>query len=201
MTIETYIDTSARTAPRFGDVLARLTGSDTLIKLFNCAVGLSTEATEMLHATIGDAPPDVPNRGEEIGDWCWYAALGNRALQLPSPVLLGHVRKSERAYKEAVIEAVLAAGALLDVVKKLAFHGPDPKLERSLPILLANCWLVAAKLAGSSGLKLDEVLDRNDAKLRTRYPDGLTADASANRNLAAERAVLELPGVVVSPSE
>jgi len=71
-------------------------------------------------------------------------------------------------------------GECADLVKKHLFHGhplDKDKLAKELGDVL---WYVAI-MANSIGLGLDEIGDRNIAKLRARYPEGFSEEASRNR--------------------
>jgi NTP pyrophosphatase (non-canonical NTP hydrolase) len=72
------------------------------------------------------------------------------------------------------------AGELCELVKKGVFHqhGIDrDKLEKELGDVL---WYAAA-LCTKAGLDMGDVMARNIAKLRKRYPDGYSAEASKAR--------------------
>ena len=51
-------------------------------------------------------------------------------------------------------------------------------------------WYIA-NLCNMNGWDLREILDGNIAKLEARYPDKFTTDKAINRNLEAEREILE----------
>ena len=72
------------------------------------------------------------------------------------------------------------AGEVAEHVKKHLFHATP--LDRDAVVKeLGDClWYVAA-LAGTLGVSLSEVGERNIEKLRRRYPDGFSAEASRNR--------------------
>jgi NTP pyrophosphatase (non-canonical NTP hydrolase) len=74
------------------------------------------------------------------------------------------------------------AGECADLVKKHAFHGhplDKDKLTKELGDVL---WYVS-QLAGAIGVTLDEVAEKNIAKLKARYPEGFTPEASLNRKM------------------
>lgn len=73
------------------------------------------------------------------------------------------------------------AGEVADAVKKAVFHGhllTEDMLCKELGDVL---WYVAA-LAGVMGLSLSEIAETNIAKLRARYPQGFSEEASRNRS-------------------
>lgn len=72
------------------------------------------------------------------------------------------------------------AGEVVELVKKYLGHGHDfdrDKLRKELGDVL---WYVAT-LADATGLSLGEVAQHNIDKLRARYPDGFSHEASLNR--------------------
>lgn len=87
-------------------------------------------------------------------------------------------------------------GELVDQLKKHIFYGAP--LDRvNLFEEAGDCsWylrVLADELADLARGKcsFEEMIDRNIAKLKVRYPEKFTEEAARNRNLAAERKVLE----------
>jgi NTP pyrophosphatase (non-canonical NTP hydrolase) len=74
------------------------------------------------------------------------------------------------------------AGEYLDVVKKHVFHKHpfESCREKALKELGDVLWGLA-QAAGAWGLTLNEVAETNVAKLRARYPNGFSPEASINR--------------------
>jgi NTP pyrophosphatase (non-canonical NTP hydrolase) len=72
------------------------------------------------------------------------------------------------------------AGEVVDLLKKHLGHGHDldkVKLTKELGDVL---WYVSA-IAQSAGLDLGEIAHANVEKLRKRYPNGFSVEASRNR--------------------
>lgn len=72
------------------------------------------------------------------------------------------------------------AGEVVDLLKKHLGHGHPlelDKLERELGDVL---WYVSA-IATLTGTRMDTAAASNLEKLRKRYPDGFTSEASINR--------------------
>jgi len=72
------------------------------------------------------------------------------------------------------------AGEVLGLVRKHVYMQHDLDRERIKKELGDVLWCLAV-VCGSVGLSLDEVADANVAKLRARYPDGYTDEASRAR--------------------
>lgn len=76
------------------------------------------------------------------------------------------------------------AGEFADLVKKFVGHGHEFDRVKAVKELGDVLWYVAT-LADVLGVTLDVVAQQNIAKLRARYPNGFSSEASKNR--AAEK--------------
>jgi NTP pyrophosphatase (non-canonical NTP hydrolase) len=106
-----------------------------------------------------------------------YQALAARTMNTP-----GVVESPERLLFIATMGLGLTgeAGEVADYMKKVLGHGHPldvSVLKRELGDVL---WYVAA-LASLHGLGLEDVARTNVEKLRARYPEGFTKEASLNR--------------------
>ena len=72
------------------------------------------------------------------------------------------------------------AGETADMLKKHLFHGKALDRDEVVRELGDVLWYVAG-MATAIGISLDEVARRNVDKLRRRYPDGFSVEASAQR--------------------
>lgn len=72
------------------------------------------------------------------------------------------------------------AGETADMLKKHLFHGKPLDADELIKELGDVMWYVAG-MATAIGASLDDVAQRNVDKLRKRYPDGFSAEASARR--------------------
>ena len=72
------------------------------------------------------------------------------------------------------------AGETADMLKKHLFHGKPLNHDDVAKELGDVMWYVAG-MATAIGISLDDVAQRNVDKLRARYPDGFSAEASAQR--------------------
>ena len=73
------------------------------------------------------------------------------------------------------------AGETADMLKKHLFHGKPLDVGEVIKELGDVMWYVAG-MATTIGASLDDVAQRNVDKLRRRYPDGFSAEASAKRS-------------------
>ena len=72
------------------------------------------------------------------------------------------------------------AGEVLGLVRKHLYMNHDLDRERLVQELGDVLWCLSG-VALAAGIGLDEVAERNIAKLRARYPDGYSDDASRMR--------------------
>ncbi len=72
------------------------------------------------------------------------------------------------------------AGEVADMIKKHIFHGHDLDKGALIKEIGDVCWYVAL-LCTSIGVDMASVMERNIEKLKTRYPEGFSSEASINR--------------------
>jgi len=82
------------------------------------------------------------------------------------------------------------AGELLDAVKKYIFYG-KPIDRVNIKEEIGDALYYIALLMDELDLKLEDILEVNISKLRTRYPDKFSEEKAENRDLQAERKILE----------
>ena len=72
------------------------------------------------------------------------------------------------------------AGEVADMIKKHIFHGHDLHTEDLVKELGDVCWYLAL-LCNAIGIQLEDVMIENIEKLKRRYPEGFSSEASINR--------------------
>lgn len=82
------------------------------------------------------------------------------------------------------------AGELLDAVKKHIFYGREIDVINVKEEIGDLFWYLGI-LCHTYGWTFDEIWDINIAKLKQRYPEMFTEDKANNRDLDAERKILE----------
>lgn len=90
----------------------------------------------------------------------------------------------------AIVGISTEGGELLDVAKKAMFYGKSPdyvNLDEEMGDVL---WYIAI-YANARGTTIEALAQQNNAKLRQRFPNKFSEHLANNRNLAAEREVLE----------
>lgn len=72
------------------------------------------------------------------------------------------------------------AGEVSDAIKKHVFHGHELSVDHMVKELGDVLWYVVF-LCRTLNVSMEEVMNRNIAKLKDRYPDGFSEEASRNR--------------------
>lgn len=180
-------------------------------------MGMSTEATELVEA-LSKENLDFVNVKEEVSDLFWYVAIACDTLRLSFPDLInqGYEKAKEdedhlffdflstnRLTKRFILRRKLqqltnlvsqGSGNCLDVMKKTIFYQNrefnEQKFKENLVLTVAALLLLLSKV---SHVSLEDALTTLIEKLQqVRYKQGkFTAEESMNRDLTAERKVLE----------
>lgn len=93
--------------------------------------------------------------------------------------------KEADLYSRLLVSAVALAGEvgeLCNIIKKVVAHGHDLDLDQIADELGDPMWYIA-EICSALGLTMEEVAERNIGKLRLRYPDGFSEEASRNRKV------------------
>ncbi len=85
------------------------------------------------------------------------------------------------------------AGELQDAVKRLVAYN-KPLDTVNVKEEIGDIFWYLGRLCDSLGLTFEECMERNIEKLKTRYPNKFTEHSALNRDLEAERKVLEQKG-------
>lgn len=72
------------------------------------------------------------------------------------------------------------AGEVADIIKKHIFHGHDLDTDALIKEIGDVCWYIAL-LCTAIGESMESVMKKNIEKLKTRYPEGFSSEASINR--------------------
>lgn len=188
-TVENFIKDSARTVSNQFHI-----NTEGKQNLLHAAIGLATEANELSQAVnhLGEIKDKI-NMAEEIGDLWWYWALIVRELYwdvgvLPGSFVPDHTGASTLQLVNAVNNSAID---FLDYIgKKVAFYGKPISAsvieQKLLPLISAS-----QVLAERCGYTTENCMERVVEKLKVRYPEKFTLELAENRDLGAERKVLE----------
>ena len=90
----------------------------------------------------------------------------------------------ELSQKDVLIIGVMGlcgeSGEAIDIVKKHLHQGHELDREKLIKELGDIAWYLA-ETATALDVSLEEVLERNIEKLRSRYPEGFSTERSVNR--------------------
>ena len=185
---DTYCDLAMRTNRWNQDpVRERLTND--AIHILHAAIGLGTEVKELFEAT------DNVNIMEECGDFLWYSALMCKmfGVTIRDCILMADPQAPSGNPLHWLNQPLIIASCaseIQDMVKKHIYYGralDRLELLGRLALLLRS----VERVCGDAGYSMEDAMARNIQKLRTRFPQCYT-DANANeRDLQAERSVLE----------
>ena len=183
--------------------LARCTASDAALSdpnlgYVNWALGLAGEAGEVLellapfnetgstpHPTKTDTSIGIPKDKliKELGDVMWYIALlcEQAGFDLDHIARIFSVNSARSIDSQAPqVSLVITACKTADYIKKVVCHGHD--LDKlTLQRLIWECYGHTLLCCHRSGVDLVDVMETNIAKLKARYPEGFSTEASINR--------------------
>lgn len=116
-------------------------------------------------------------------EFATYQSSSNRTLPKPAHATL---TDTETQLQLATFGLGIAgeAGEVADLIKKHVGHGHTLDQQKLVKELGDVLWYISA-LCTLNGLSLADVARTNVAKLRLRYPDGFTEEASINRKEGA----------------
>ncbi len=89
-----------------------------------------------------------------------------------------------------VIGVATESGELLDQFKKHIYYGKELDVT-NVGEEIADCMWYLTNLCRLLDLDMEELLDKNIAKLRVRFPDKFNQEDALNRDVDAERKELE----------
>jgi NTP pyrophosphatase (non-canonical NTP hydrolase) len=154
-------------------------------RLLHSCIGMTSDLRELYLAA------DRINVIEELGDILWYCAEGANALGIVMTCELTNHCPSYEGCLSIIFKYVADYAYALE---RWLYYG-KPEEEQTLRIQLSINYIVSYvnQLALFVGSTLEEVMEKNIAKLRQRFPDKYTdyhADED-NRDREAERKALE----------
>lgn len=102
-------------------------------------------------------------------------------IRLTDKILLGIMNHQDVA---GLVNGLLGlsgeAGELTDLFKKWIFHDAPLDEEHAKKELGDVCWYIAM-ICHSMGWDMDEIMQMNIDKLKTRYPEGFSTEKSNHR--------------------
>lgn len=158
-----------------------------LERVLHAALGLATEIEELL-VNYSDKM-DSTNILEEVGDLTWYLSIFYR--EYPEIENLQITTTMEVKTPQGLIMSMLKSILQIqDLLKKKLYYN-KPINQDSMNLLVATIDLDIRMYLNLYNLNMEEVWERNIAKLKARYGDKFSSERAINRDLETERNILE----------
>ena len=187
MNIQEYAPLALRTAKRMPTVY---------MDRWHAAVGMITELGELADAykrhEIYGKPLDSANALEEAGDFCWYLILHMSLTGVHLDKLAGEGDKNRQFLVPSEAHRYLlclTACATTFMISTGALNDEDYASMNQQ--LCGEALFAIGRLAELNGSSLGQVLQTNIDKLALRYGDKYSDYKALNRDVAAERVVLD----------
>lgn len=149
-------------------------------------VGEMGELMEAVKLVANDGSQHIALVKKEGGDVLWYLAAICTKLDIDMRDLSHPYNRPRRMvsdpipYRSQSLEVVLRMICMVEYVKKGVFHRHGVKVIDLLPFLIDAYAAVVDWLIGC-GLERGDVMQANIDKLKLRYPEGWSAEASMAR--------------------
>lgn len=169
------------------------------IRLLHGAIGLASELAES-QELVEKQDIDVTNLKEEMGDMFWYMGIMVDELKVDPDTIFqfndtDKIQTSSANEAKAMLQDQIHGlakeiGTAIDLLKKAVMYGKQLDEAKLADRLRAIDYYVNRSLR-IYGLTSAASRERNIEKLRARYGEKFTEAAALERNLAAERQILE----------
>jgi len=150
------------------------------LNMLHCIIGIDTEVDEFEQAIDLD---DKVNAAEELGDMLWYMANYENLMGYPMENLQSKI-------PEFPYEIQTFSSKLKDYFKKKVFYNSD-KYDQDIRKVYEILKVAVIDTAQEMEIDLNAVMSKIIAKLKKRYPEKFNTDDADNRDLTAEREILE----------
>lgn len=196
MNFEDYSKEAIKTASTNGELLLSRLEAPHKLNLLHAALGMASEAGEVLEWA---AAPSVLPESElvaELGDCLWFMNLAVHRYQfdLEHLVKVAAALADEYYEPEVIFENVdiasemlsISAGTVCNLVKASIFYGRV--IEPEFVLHAAGEYLAGIILCCRAlKITLEEVMDKNIAKLRARYGEAFSEERANSRDLKKEQ--------------
>lgn len=165
-------------------------------KILHAVVGSLTEVEEILdNYSDGVLMNDLNKQGsvaEESADIFWYLSILFRELNIDNVNsdrnLLENIDISKPF--NTLISFTKISLKFLDLLKKKIYYNKD--IDRNEMIdLSSKMYLILSAYCNHYNTNIGNILDKNIAKLKSRYGEKFSSERAINRDLETERNILE----------
>lgn len=159
--------------------------------LLHATMGILTEIEELLDNYIlpekRDVVLDPVNILEEVGDVTWYLAIIGRIYNIEFPPYQSMQKSDPLGLIVTITKNTLK---LLDMMKKKLYY--NKPINDSLFIQHTQVIMVLImEYMTYYNINIEDSFDINISKLKKRYGEKFTSERAINRDLEAERNILE----------
>lgn len=156
-------------------------------RVLHAALGLATEIEELL-VNYSDKM-DPTNILEEVGDLTWYLSIFYREYPEIENVVVASTMevKTPQNLIMSMLKGILQ---IQDIIKKKLYYN-KPVNQETMNLLVATLDMDIRMYLNIYGLNIEDVWERNIAKLKARYGEKFSSDRAINRDLETERTILE----------
>lgn len=180
MSLKEYQEQAKRTCPSL----------DNDLDIPHMIYGMMSEISELAEAV---QKKDKTNIGEEACDFLWYFSnyCTFRKIDIRDIATSNTVGLYTVLYNDSYCaQFSYQLGYLADIWKKNIAYGKtiDSIVEEKILSVLYKCF---KDFMDTNNLSIEEFTNKNIAKLKQRYPEKFTIEHALNRDLDAERQILE----------
>jgi len=175
MTLAEYIKEAVKTESTLNPLTKEVNERGLSSRTLHGVLGIQTELMEL---EVAFRNMDAVNAVEEIGDVLWYLAI------------LADEYDIREFDKEITVDDTAALNDILDMVKRTLFYGKELDKELMIKFIKSNLNLFA-EMCGDLDVPVELAMKTNINKLAIRYPDKFKEEDAENRDLEAERKLLE----------
>jgi NTP pyrophosphatase (non-canonical NTP hydrolase) len=173
-------------------------------KMLHAVIGSLTEVEEILeNYEDGELMVDVNKQGsvaEESADIFWYLSILFRELDIRN-----YNYKPADNFKidtpfNTLLSFTKVSLKFLDLLKKKIFYNKEIPNETMVDLSI-KLHALLSHFCHQYNTNIDDILDKNIAKLKARYGDKFSSDKAINRDLETERKILEGKSVEIVEEE
>lgn len=178
LTLKEYQQLAKRTCPSLGDFK---------LDLCHMVLGIISEEDELLRAFDNE---DNVNALEEVIDKNWYLSNYCTFREYDLETVFDKAKTYKYDQFEEETNGMFVSNAFADIVKKNIAYGKeiDREEEYNMLVKLAKCILITIEELDAD---LGVGLYKNIEKLKVRFPESFSTEKALNRDLKAERQILE----------
>lgn len=163
-------------------------------RLLHAIIGALTEVEELLeNYKEGVLTVDVTKQGsvaEESADIFWYLAIVLREFEMECDIPTNSIYAENTNPFNMLLDFTKSSLKLLDVLKKKIYYN-KPIMDVFFQEDTVKLFNILSSYCLAHNVVIEDILDKNIAKLKARYGDKFSTDKAINRDLEVEKNILE----------